>query len=371
MKTNRNHYCVIMAGGIGSRFWPVSRDSRPKQFLDILGTGRTFIQATYDRFCKIIPKDNIIVVTSVQHAALVKEQLPDLPMENILSEPYRRNTAPCIAYAVYKLRKRNPDASVVVAPCDHLILDSDLFLKTIEAALDFTAVYDRLYTIGIEPTRPDTNYGYIQTDRSNTRDVAGTTGYMVKTFTEKPDEELARKFVDSGEFLWNSGIFIWKVTTIIREMEQLLPEVAGLFERGEDCFDTDGEQKYVEMVYRDCPKISIDYGVMEKTQLARVLPGSFGWSDLGTWTSLYQIARNKDAAGNVVRAADGVGMVDKKLTGTMVISYEKGKLVVVKGLDNYLVVNTDDVLLICPKDDASVKNVITDLSMSNDKQEYL
>lgn len=362
---NKNYYCVIMAGGIGSRFWPVSRNSKPKQFLDILGVGRSFLQTTYDRFAQIVPKENILVVTSKQYAQQVKEQLPEVLDENILNEPYRRNTAPCIAYATYKLYARNPDATVVVSPSDHLIIGEKIFIDTVSNALEFAEKNDYLLTIGIRPTHPDTNYGYIQADMRKFKNFNGNPAFPVKTFTEKPNEDLAKVFIDSGEFFWNSGMFIWNLKTIIFEMEKLLPEVADLFKEGKDYFNTDREEDFVLSAYEDCTNISIDYGVMEKTAKAWVFQASFGWSDMGTWTALYNQSPDKDAAGNVVKSA-GDSLIDKKLERTLVANYEKDKLVVVKGLKDYLVVNTEDVLLVCPLQDSSVKNVLTDLALRND-----
>lgn len=366
---DKNFYCIIMAGGIGTRFWPISRNSRPKQFLDILGCGRSFLQMTYDRFVKIVPKENIIVVTSGQYTSLVKEQLPDLLDENILGEPYRRNTAPCIAYSAYKLYKKNPNATVVVTPSDHLIIGEDLFTSTISSAMKYASQRDELYTLGITPTRPDTNYGYIQANKAYSTEVEGHIVDNVKTFTEKPNEELAKVFIESGEFFWNSGIFIWNLKTIIQQLEEHTPDVAEIFKGGSQFYNTQEEKKFIDGAYNECPSISIDYGVMEKTSKACVFEANFGWSDLGTWTALYTQSPNKDEQGNVVEAP--IALTDKKLKNTMVVSHEENKLVVVKGLDNFLVINTDDVLLVCPKDDASVKNVITDLTMSNDKQKYL
>lgn len=361
---NKNYYCIIMAGGIGTRFWPVSRNSRPKQFLDIMGTGRSFLQATYDRFAQIVPQENILIVTSKPYVDMVKEQIPSINPENILAEPYRRNTAPCIAYASYKLFSRNPDATVVVTPSDHLIIGEKVFEETVESAMGYAEKNDVLMTIGIKPTRPDTNYGYIQTNVGKITNVNGHSAFPVKSFTEKPNEVLAKVFLESGEFLWNSGIFMWNLKSIIGEMERYLPEVTDLFKGGTDWFYTEHEEDFVLSAYEDCTNISIDYGVMEKTAKAWVFQASFGWSDMGTWTAFYNQAEDKDAAGNVVRCQDS--LVDKKLERSLVVSKEKDKLVVVKGLKDYLVVNTDDVLLICPLQDSSVKNVLTDLAIRND-----
>lgn len=355
-----NHYCIIMAGGIGSRFWPVSRNSRPKQFLDILGTGSSFLQDTFRRFQKIIPADNILIVTSEQYGDLVKEQLPQMRDENILLEPHRRNTAPCIAYATYKLLKKNPEATVVVAPSDHLIINEDLFLSTIESALEHAAQSDDLFTLGIKPTRPETGYGYIQINRAECKEVNGHVAYGVKTFTEKPNAELAKILVDSGEFLWNSGIFVWNLKAISGELERYLPEIANSFKDGMPFYYTDSEQNYIKGIYEACNGISIDYGVMEKTGKSWVFEASFGWSDLGTWHSLY-CQSDKDSNANMIKA--GEAMLDG-VSDSLIVSENREKLVVVKGLKDYMVVDTADVLMICPRNEVDFKNIITDLAVN-------
>lgn len=350
-----------MAGGIGSRFWPVSRNSRPKQFLDILGVGKSFLQQTFERFARIVPEDNILIVTSAQYKALVKEQLPGVSENNILLEPFRRNTAPCIAYATYKLMKKNPEASVVVSPSDHLILNEDIFLDTINNALEFSADHDYLMTLGITPSRPETGYGYIQALKNKQININGHIVYEVKTFTEKPNTELAKIFVESGEFLWNSGIFIWNLKTIKSELELLQPTITDLFNKGNECYYTDKEESFIYKVYEECTGISIDYGVMEQTDKAVVYPVSFGWSDLGTWESLYAQA-DKDEDENMIRADS---MLCGEVKNSIVISEEKDKLVVVKGVDNLMVINTDDVLMICPRDEVTFKSIISDIPLKD------
>lgn len=350
-----------MAGGIGSRFWPVSRNSHPKQFLDILGVGKSFLQQTFDRFARIIPKENILVVTSSQYRDLVIEQLPEIPLENILLEPFRRNTAPCIAYATYKLLLKNPNASVVVSPSDHLIINEELFLETISNALDFADENDYLMTLGITPSRPETGYGYIQAVKNKHLDIKGHIVYEVKTFTEKPNAELAKVFVESGEFLWNSGIFIWNLKTIKGELELLQPTISSLFAKGEGVYYTPEEDEFISRVYDECTGISIDYGVMEKTDKAIVYPANFGWSDLGTWESLYAQAE-KDSNSNMLRAD---AMLTGDLKNSIIISEEKDKLVVVKGCDNLMVINTDDVLMICPREEATFKSIIADIPLKD------
>ena len=364
---NNNHYCIIMAGGIGSRFWPVSRQTRPKQFIDILGVGRTFLQMTYDRYTKLIPPENILIVTAERYAGLVREQLPGLPEENILLEPYKRNTAPCVAYATYKLYKKNPDATVVVAPSDHLIIGEDAFCDTIRTALRHAEKSDNLFTIGIDPTRPETNYGYIQVNKAGGMRVGDHLSYPVKTFTEKPNADLAKVFVETGEFFWNSGMFIWNLKAIKAEMERCLPEVTTLFRGGEAYYYTPEEADFVRRVYEDCPSISIDYGVMEKTQKAWVFLSDFGWSDLGTWDSVYE-RMAKDAGGNVV--GGGVQMTDD-VTDSVILCDSPDKLVVTRGLENMMVIDLKDVLLVCHRDDKTVKDIVTDLTMRDKVDRYL
>ena len=356
-----NKFCIIMAGGVGSRFWPVSRNAYPKQFLDILGTGRSFLQATVDRFCRIIPAENIFIVSAKQYETLIAEQVPQIPKQNVLLESRKRNTAPCIAYATYKLYKKNPDASVVVTPADHLILNEDVFLETIDTILEHTEKSDSLFTIGIKPSRPETQYGYIQVNKSKAEVVRGHASYQVKTFTEKPDLDMAKVFFNSGEFLWNSGIFVWNLKTIKKEIETHLPDIATSFSDLSDVYDTDLEQQKVDAVYDACSSISIDYGVMEKTDKCRVFEASFGWSDLGTWESLYAQG-SKDELGNLVNAEKT--MLDK-VKNSIIVSSDKNKLVVLNDLENYIVISTDDVLLVCPRDEKKIKALTADLAIHN------
>ena len=334
MKNNR--YCVIMAGGIGKRFWPMSRQNHPKQFLDILGTGRSFIRHTFERFTNIVPIENFVVVTNQRYKNLVLEHLPELNEEQILCEPIGRNTAPCIAYASYMLRRKNPDAEMIVTPADHLILNEVEFTRVIESSLEFIRYRNALMTIGIEPTRPETGYGYIQ--RSNAEEIC-----KVKCFTEKPIRELAETFLECGEFLWNSGIFIWKVSDIIAAFEKHLPDHAALFNSVEELFGTSKEQEAIEKVFSGCRSISIDYGIMEKADNVYVHSSDFGWSDVGTWGSAYQNSR-KDKYANAL-SNDNIKVHN---TRNSLITIPKHKAAVVSGLKDYIVVDTPDVLLICP-----------------------
>lgn len=356
---DKNNYCIIMAGGAGTRLWPVSRSGCPKQFIEVGNTGKSFLRITYERFSKFFPAENILIVTTVKYRDIVKRQIPEIEDENLLAEPYGRNTAPCIAYATYTLLKRNPDASMVVAPADHLIFDEDTFAKTVTNAIAFASREKVLMTIGLMPTRPDTNYGYIQVSGGKNACHADR-AVKVKTFTEKPDADLARVFVDSGEFLWNSGIFAWKAQTIREEMEKYLPEVTGLFNGWEKALGSSTEQDFITRAYTDCLNISIDYAVMEKTDRAWIYPASFGWADIGSWESLQEFYPHKDALGNAVMAEKTLMTEDRN---SLIVSTDKGKLVAVKGLKDFMVIDTDDVLLICPKNDRQFKDFIAGIAM--------
>ena len=338
---NKHHYVAIMAGGIGSRFWPVSRTRLPKQFLDILNTGDTLLQATYKRFSSIIPEENIFVVTFNEYAPLVKSQLPGIPAENILSEPSRKNTAPCVAYMAFKLQQIDPEASFIVAPSDQLILDTPGFIKICQDALHFVDHHDSLLTLGIKPTYPNTGYGYIQYESESVEDNI----YPVKTFTEKPNLELAKAFISSGDFLWNAGIFAWKASVILHAFEKFLPEMFDVFSTEKDLFGTEHEKEAIDRIYPQCVNISIDYGIMEKADNVFIIPSSFGWSDLGTWNSAYE-NMDKDYLGNAIKGAN-VMVIDA--TRNMVHA-ENNKMVLLQGLDDFVVVDTSDVLLICKKD---------------------
>jgi mannose-1-phosphate guanylyltransferase len=348
-----NTYVAIMAGGIGSRFWPVSRVNLPKQFLDILGTGRTLIQQTFDRFAGLVPKENIFVVTANEYLGITKEQLPDLPEENVLGEPFRKNTAPCIAYISFKLQLLNPEASLIVAPADHLILDETKFLDISRDAINFVNHFNALVTIGIQPTYPNTGYGYIQHEGIEAiPDV-----YKVKTFTEKPNRELAETFIASGDFLWNSGIFVWQIKRGIEAFQKHLPEMYEVFMAEEENLNTPGEKAALERIYPQCSNISIDFGVMEKADNVYVIPGTFGWSDLGTWNSAWD-NMDKDYLENAV-AGNNVIVFD---TNKCVVHVPNEKLVVLQGLDNFIVADTKDVLLICHKDkEQEIKDYVAEV----------
>jgi len=353
--TNENDhtYVAIMAGGIGSRFWPVSRTGFPKQFLDILDTGKTFIQQTFERFQKFVPLQNIYVVTADEYVDITREQLPQLPVENIVSEPFRKNTAPCIAYISFKLQQKDPNATLIVAPADHLILDEEKFRAVCKEAIGFAHRYNALLTLGIKPTHPNTGYGYIQYEDQNQEDSL----YKVKTFTEKPNKELAQTFMASGDFLWNAGIFVWNVSCCIEAFQKHLPEMYELFAAEQQAFNTPNERAAIESIYPQCTNISIDFGVMEKADNVYVIPASFGWSDLGTWCSAWE-NMEKDYFENAV-AGEKVIVFD---TSKSMIHAQNGKLMVLQGLEDYIVVDTKDVLLVCQKDkEQEIKDYVAEV----------
>ncbi len=336
-----NQYVAIMAGGIGSRFWPMSRTRYPKQFLDILGMGRTLIQQSYDRYSKVVPPANVYVVTSHEYVDIVKAQLPELPASNILAEPSRKNTAACIAYIAFHLQAKDPDAVMIAAPADHLVTETEQFIETASKALDFVESVNSLVTIGIKPTHPNTGYGYIQHEMMQ----AAPDVFKVKTFTEKPSEEIAKAFIASGDFLWNAGIFTWKVSTVLTAFESHLSEVYEVFAAEKEHFNTATEREAIERIYPQCTNVSVDFGVMEKASNVFVIPASFGWSDLGTWNSAWD-NMEKDYFGNAV-VGKNVMVVDAN--NCMVHAPDK-KLVLLQGLRDYIIVDTEDALLICKKD---------------------
>lgn len=345
-----------MAGGIGSRFWPMSRTDFPKQFLDILNIGRTLIQGTFDRFATFIPVENIYVVTSEQYKDIVAAQLPEIPVANILCEPSRKNTAPCVAYVSHKLLQLNPEANLICAPADHIILEPENFKKICLDALNFTANIKALVTLGIKPTHPNTGYGYIQYEPH----AVSENVYKVKTFTEKPDLQLAKTFIASGDFLWNAGIFVWQVKNIVAAFEKLLPELNELFEAEKSNFNAATEKEAIDRIYPLCVNISIDYGIMEKADNVYIIPSSFGWSDLGTWGSAYDNLA-KDYLENAV-AGNNVVVIDA--TKNMVHADNK-KLVLLQGLDDFIVVDTKDVLMICKKDkEQEIKEYVAEIKRS-------
>lgn len=346
-----------MCGGIGSRFWPYSRSSRPKQFIDFLGTGRTLLQMSFDRILPLVPKENVLIVTNEQYAPLVREQLPELAESQILLEPARRNTAPCIAWAAYHIAAIDPEASIIVAPSDHLITRENIFVDSLERGFRFVETHDVLLTLGIRPSRPETGYGYIQVGQP----VDGVDGICkVKTFTEKPKLELAQVFVESGEFFWNSGIFLWSAKNIIRELGLHAPNVAAAFEKGIDAFGTPAERSFIEQNFPGCLSISIDFAVMEKSQCVYVECVDFGWNDLGTWSALYDNSpKNRD--GNVTQNCN---VLAYNSSGN-IFAVNGEKLIVADGLKNYIVADAGDVLLICPKaEEQRIKQMVNDAHLA-------
>ena len=337
---NKNNYVAIMAGGIGSRFWPASRVNRPKQFLDIMGVGKSLIQLTCERFLNLCPKENIFIVTNGIYKDLVKEHLPYITDNQILCEPSRNNTAPCVAYTAFKLAALNPDANFVVAPSDHIILKEVAFLEALQKGLEFTRNNDALCTLGITPTRPDTGYGYIKFDQEN--DQNGI--HKVERFTEKPDFDTARLFYSSGNYLWNAGIFLWNVKSILKSFEVNAKEIYDILAAGNQHYNTPNEQAFIDKAYPTTPSISIDYAIMEKAENVYTIPSEFGWSDLGTWASLHAES-NKDDNGNVINAHRAMLYE----TSDCLVRLPKDKMVVIKDLKDYIIVDEEDVLLIYPK----------------------
>lgn len=350
---NNHHYVAIMAGGIGSRFWPMSRTNYPKQFLDVLGTGKTLIQQTFERYSKLVPPENIFIITAQEYVSIVKKQVPEIPEANILGEPSRKNTAPCIAYIAFKLFQKDPEALMIAAPADNLILETAEFIKTAEKAFNFVGHINALVTIGIKPTTPNTGYGYIQHDSL----MAAPEVHKVKTFTEKPNTELAKAFMASGDFLWNAGIFTWKVKTLLTAFEKYLPEMYEVFAAESDKFNTPAEKKALGVIYPQCTNISIDIGIMEKADNVFVIPASFGWSDLGTWNSAWE-NKDKDYFGNAV-VGENVMIMDAH---NCMVHAPDHKLVLLQGANDFIIVDTNDVLLICKKDmEQEIKEYVSEV----------
>lgn len=354
-------YCIIMAGGVGSRFWPYSTSQHPKQFLDFFGTGRSLLQMTFDRLQPLIPIENFYIVSNMQYGDKIMEQLPQLTPQQVLLEPLRRNTAPCIAYAAYKIREQTDDANILVVPSDHLITNEKEYIRVLQESLKFVSERNAILTLGIKPTRPETGYGYIQIE-----DGPGLVR-KVKTFTEKPNSELARVFLDSGEFYWNSGMFLWNLHTIVAAFEQHLPDIATKFAAGHGIYKTDGERAFINDVYATCQNISIDYGVMEKAQNVYVMLADFGWSDLGTWASYYELAP-KDRQGNTT-----VNCVARYYDShNNIVVLPKGRVAVIDQLEGYLVAQTNDVLLICPKDaESKIRQYVKDVEQLPNGKKYV
>lgn len=360
---NRSHrYCVIMCGGIGSRFWPYSREDNPKQFIDFLGTGRSLLQMCYDRILPLVPAENVLVVTNAAYAKKIAEQLPDIPADNILLEPARRNTAPCIAWAAWHILARDPHASMAVVPSDHLITSENKFVESMLHGFEFVEKSNALLTLGIKPTRPETGYGYIQVGAEVEPGIS-----KVKTFTEKPNLDLAKVFVTSGEFFWNAGIFIWQASSIVDSIRELAPQVAHVFDSGLGKYCTPDESAFITDSFPTCVSISIDYAVMEKSRQVYVECVDFGWSDLGTWSALFDISP-KNRAGNVTQRCN---VLEYNSTGN-IFAVKGEKLIVVDGLRDYIVADSGDVLLICPKaQEQNIKQIVNDVKMNFPDKKFL
>jgi len=359
---NNNNYCIIMAGGAGTRFWPFSKSDCPKQFLDFFGTGKSLLQITFDRFKDIVPTENIYIVSNITYKNTILEQLPVLADEQVLLEPIRRNTAPCIAYAVYKIKAKTEDANIVVVPSDHLITDELEYIRVLKEGLKFIEKEKTaLLTLGMKPTRAETGYGYIQ--------ITDGDGVLrkVKTFTEKPDREMAEIFYNAGEFYWNSGMFLWNLNAIIEAFNKYLPELATKFEGGKKFYHTKEEQNFIEKIYPSCKNISIDYGVMEKADNVYVMMADFGWSDLGTWQSLYELGY-KEKNGNVAYKCQ-TQFYD---SSDNLIVMPQGQMAVVDGLNGYLIAYYNDVLLICKKDEEyKIRQFVADIQARSDGEKFI
>ena len=374
MLENKNNYCVIMAGGVGSRFWPFSRESKPKQFLDFFGTGRSLLQMTVDRFRPIIPIENMVIVTNVAYRDMILEQIPDMKAEQILCEPARRNTAPCIAYATAWIKSRvksqesRVKTNIVVAASDHLILEEEKFRQVILKAFEFVGKNEAICTLGMQPTRPETGYGYIQfvADKSDELKVESLKLkedgiFPVKQFKEKPNLETAKKYLESGDYLWNSGIFIGSLDTICKAIETYLPEVAAIFAKSEGLIGTDKEADFIGEYFPKCPNISVDYGILEKADNVFVIPSSFGWSDLGTWGSLYELSE-KDEQGNVSLHSETHYY---EAQGNIVV-LEPEKVAIVQGVNDMIIVEEKGALLVCKKsEEQRIKQFVNELTIDN------
>lgn len=352
---NENTWCVIMAGGNGTRFWPISTASLPKQFIPIEGQDATFLQNTAARFSNLVPAERTLVVTNRKFENLVYEQLPQIPKENILLEPYNRDTAPCLALATYTILKRDPDAMMIVTPSDHIIRETAKFEDIIRCVTEDVRGRDVLGTIGIFPEGPDTNYGYIQTSGVPQLDSF----IKVKTFTEKPDLELAKVFLESGDFLWNSGIFIWKADTIRSEIERFMPQMAASFSGWEGAIDTPSQAEFLDSVYADLQNISIDYAIMERTDNAWTYPASIGWHDVGNFESIYGILSRGENGVN----ATNCKIMTKDAVGNLMLSTDKSKLIAVCGMDELMVIDTPKVTLVCPRDNRKFREFISNLAL--------
>jgi mannose-1-phosphate guanylyltransferase len=355
---NKNNYAIIMAGGVGSRFWPWSKTEKPKQFLDVLGTGKTLIQQTYERINRICPKENILIITNALYAQTIAEQITDIPRENILSEPKGRNTAPCIAFGAFKIHRHNPNANILVAPSDHVILKEDLFVKVVEEAFDYARENEVLMTIGIDPHKPETGYGYIQSTGEILKSSPGEWQLSeVTAFREKPNLEKAKEFLESGDYFWNAGIFVWSVRTIIRSFEKHLPTMYSQFDAFETDFNTKNEEAAVRTIFNQCESISIDYGIMEKAKNVCVMSTDIGWSDMGSWSALHEVS-DKNNEGNASNTSKSLFYNSKNV----LLRALDDKVTVIEGLEDYIVVEEENALLICRKQNEQlIKQFVKDV----------
>jgi len=340
MAKNKNHL-VIMAGGVGSRFWPMSTPEKPKQFIDVLGIGRTLLQLTVDRFNGLVPSENVWVVTNAKYADTIHEQLPDMPLDHILCEPCRRNTAPCIAYVSWRIKSKDPKANIVVSPSDHVVINTQEFRRVINECLVFTSDTDAIVTLGMKPNRPETGYGYIQADLSS-NSLRNKEIFRVDSFREKPDTETAKQYISQKNYFWNAGIFIWNVSTIVNAFRIYQPQMAKIFESLLPIYGTNQEQEKINQLFPECENISVDYAIMEKAEEIYVCPADFGWSDLGTWGSLQQQSK-RDLYGNASIGPD----ITLFESHNCIVHTRQEKKVVIQGLDGYIVAENDDTLLIC------------------------
>ena len=360
MSEANNRYITIMAGGVGSRFWPASTEDTPKQFLDILGVGKSLLRLTFERFLNLVPAENILIVTNMRYKALTQEHLPELPEQNILCEPSRNNTGPCVAYTALRLRAANPEAVFVTAPSDHVILKEEAFLEKINQAFEFVESNDAIVTLGIQPTRPDTGYGYIESACKCEGEAEDfSVGVCsVKAFKEKPDKATAQVYLDDGNYLWNAGIFVWKAVDLIQSFQQNAPDIIDVLTADLDKFNTESEQEYINKVYTNTPSISVDYAILERAQNVYTIPADIGWSDLGTWSSLHAFLDKDD--NKTVTLGANTHLID---TSDSIIRSDSDKVVVVKGLNNYIVVDEPGALLIYPKsDEQEIKAVVKHLT---------
>lgn len=359
---NNNYYCVLMAGGSGDKIWPWSRENKPKQFASTAPGKITMLRRAYDLCLRLVPKENIIVSTLERYRPIVKEILPEIQENNMLLEPIGKHTAPCTVYAAYSIYKRNKDAVITMFPADSIMENDEKTLTTMQEAMVYAGEHDVLLALGVIPTRPETQFGYIQVTGGKEARDAGLPA-PVKTFTEKPDEDIARAFCDSGEFFWNSGIYMWKASIIKSECEELMPSITTLFEGWETAIDTPAERSFINKAYTECPKLSIDYGLMEKTGRAWIFPIKFRWTALDNWDEFYEVAPKADDAGNICNTS---AYILKDSSKTLVLSENRGKFIALRGLEDFVVIDTDDVLLICPRN----REALNDISAAIGFPEY-